>query len=79
MPSRGCPKAGGVIALDRFTIGRCEVLGGDRKLGGGTRHIELGRLQGGRLTQLIEKERKKNVLLLNIQTPRSQDPLNQVF
>lgn len=30
------------------------MLGGDRKLGAGGRHIELGLLRGGGLTQLIE-------------------------
>lgn len=40
MQNGGCPKVGWVIALDRFTIGRCEGLGGDRKLGEGGQ-IEL--------------------------------------
>jgi hypothetical protein len=35
MQKAGCPKVGWIIALDRFTIGRCEVLGGGRKLGEG--------------------------------------------
>lgn len=49
----GCPKVGSVIALDRFTIERCEVLGGDRKLGEGLQ-IELEQFQGDGLMQVIE-------------------------
>lgn len=33
-------KGGPIIALDRFTMGRCGVRGGDRKLGEGVQ-IEL--------------------------------------
>lgn len=46
----GCPKVGRVIALDRFTIERCEVLGGDRKLGEGLQ-IELEQFQDDGLMQ----------------------------
>lgn len=49
----GCPKVGRVIALDRFTIERCEVLGGGRKLGEGLQ-IELEQFQGEGLMQVIE-------------------------
>lgn len=49
----GCPKVGSIIALDRFTIERCEVLGGDRKLGEGLQ-IELEQFQGDGLMQVIE-------------------------
>lgn len=49
----GCPKVGRVIALDRFTVERCEVLGGDRKLGEGLQ-IELEQFLADGLMQVIE-------------------------
>lgn len=53
MQNRGCPKVGWIIALDRFTIGRCEVLGGDRKLG---REHRLNLSSSGRWSDTANRE-----------------------
>lgn len=57
MQFQGCLNAGRVIALDRFTIGRCEVLGGNWKLGETADILNLdGSGVVGWLTQLIEND-----------------------